>query len=110
MERHHAVAALFARDANVTHDAADSSARCEHACTLAPNFIEFVEKGIVIFDLTKLARILFVFFQRPIWRRRDDKMNAPIRNPREITRIAKAQTMFGSVKRRGPWMRPVILV
>ena len=37
-------------------------------------------------------------------------MNASIWNPREIARIAEAETMFGPVKRRGPRMRPVIFV
>src|SRR5207253_182783 len=92
------------------HDTTNSSTWSQHSCALSPNFIEFSEKCVVILDLAKLALVLFVFFQRPIRRRSNDKMNALIRNPREIARVAEAQTMFGSVKRRGPWMRPVILV
>src|ERR1700693_6660709 len=61
-------------------------------------------------DFAKLALILFVLFERQIGRRGNNKMNASIWNPREIACIAEAQTMFGSVKRRGPWMRPVIFV
>src|SRR5205814_3135733 len=91
-------------------DAANSSAGRQHSCALAPDSIELVEKGIVIVDLAKLALILLVFFQRPIGRRGDDKMNASIRNPREIARVAEAQTMFSLIKRLGPWMRPVILI
>src|SRR6266446_310646 len=104
------MATLFARNANVTHDATNPSTWSQHSCALAPDFINFSEKCVVILDFAKLALILFVFFQRPIGRRGDDKMNASIRDPREIARIAEAQTMLGSVKRRGPWMRPVILV
>ena len=62
------MAALFARDANITDDAANSSTGCQDSCTLAPNFIEFVEKGVVILYLSKLAPLLFVFFQCPIRR------------------------------------------
>jgi len=81
MERHHAVAALSAWNANVTDDAANSSTGSQHSCTLAPDFIELVEEGIVILDLAELALIFFIFFQRPIGRRGDDKMHAPVWNP-----------------------------
>src|ERR1700730_7229499 len=104
------MATLFARNANVTHDATNSSTRSQNSCALAPDFIDFSKKCVVILDFAKLALVLFVLFQRPIGRRGDDKMNASIWNPREIACIAEAQTMFGSVKRRGPWMRPVIFV
>ena len=54
MERHHAVAALAARNANVTDDAANSSTGSQHSCTLAPDFIELVEESVVILDLAEL--------------------------------------------------------
>jgi|GEM_PF-6831965 len=53
--------ALSSRDANITDDAADPSAGGQHACALAPDLIELVEKRVVVFDLAKLALILFVF-------------------------------------------------
>src|SRR5436190_23873670 len=78
--------------------------------TLVPNFIEFIEKCVVIFDFPKLIVVPFVFLQRPIRRRYNNEVNACIRNPAQIARIAEAQTMFGSVKRRWPRMRSVIFI
>ena len=43
--------------------------------------VELVEESVVILDLAELALIPFIFFQRPIGRRGDDQMNAPIWNP-----------------------------
>ena len=90
MEGHHAMAALPTWNANVTDDAANSSTGNQHSCTLAPDFIELVEESVVILDLAELALILFIFFQRPIGRRRHNQMHAPIWNPREVARIAES--------------------
>jgi hypothetical protein len=56
------MATSLARNANITHNAADSSTRREYAGALTPNFIELIEKSIVVLDLAKLMLVLFVFF------------------------------------------------
>jgi hypothetical protein len=95
-------AGLFSRHADVADDAANATAGRKHPETLGPYSVEFVEEPTVVGNRPHLPIVLGIFLQRPIGRRRNDKMDRFVRQPRQIARVALVQTMRGCVERRGP--------
>ena len=43
----------LAWDANVPHDAADSSARCENTYALQPDFVQLAQEGLVVLHIAE---------------------------------------------------------
>src|SRR5947207_2330590 len=86
-------ASSLTSDADVAHIAAHSPAPHENAEAMPPDFIELVEKPLVIFDRAHLVRVIVVILQRPVWRRCDDKVYAFVGDEIQLTRVCDMKTV-----------------
>ena len=69
VQRHHIVTTIaFARHTDVANHAANSPAGSQNAGALAPDFVQFEEKALVVCNGAKLVLVRLVFLQRPIRR------------------------------------------
>jgi hypothetical protein len=66
---------LSARQANVSDDTHEPTARNQHAKAMLPHLVELVMKGVIIFDESKLAFVMGVFLERPVRRRGQSQVN-----------------------------------
>ena len=80
----------------------DGYAWRENPHAFFPDLIQLVQKHFVILDVTELIFRVLIFFQGPVGRRCDHKVNALVRDPREITGVSASQNMRCAVVGRGP--------
>jgi hypothetical protein len=73
--------------AHIAHDTDDPTSRNKNPRAVSPDLVQFVHKGFIIPNGSELSWVIMIFFQRPVGRGRDDKMNGSIRNPIEVTGI-----------------------
>jgi hypothetical protein len=100
---HHEMAAELApRHAYVANDAADTSARNEHALALCPHPVEFAQKRFVVLDSPKLALCARIFFKRPVGRGSHDQVYRAVGDRRKIARVAQRYRVRGGIE----WTRP----
>ena len=99
MEGHDEMAAvLLAGNAHVSDNTTNPATRREHARALGPNLVELAKKLFVVLDLAELVCSRLVIFQGPIWRRGDNKVDAPRFDPRKIPGVAEPELMRGPVE------------
>jgi hypothetical protein len=77
-----------ARQADITDYADDSPSRNKNSVALAPNLFEFVYKGLIVVNQTKLVLTPLILLQIPIRRRGEDKMNTVIVDKTQISAVS----------------------
>src|SRR5690242_10782510 len=81
------------RKTNIAHHTNQTPAFDENSKTLTPSLIEFIQKVIVIFNVTHLLWLVPITLQGPIWRRSENKMNALVGYKREISCVVPIDVM-----------------
>jgi hypothetical protein len=95
-------AELAPRHAYVANDAADTSARNEHALALCPDPVEFDQKRRVVLDPSKLALGARIFFQRPVRWGSDDQVHRAVGDFGKIACVTLRYRVRGGIE----WTRP----
>jgi hypothetical protein len=68
-------------DANVSNDAADSSARSQYARTLIPNLVQLIKEMLVVFKISHLTWGGPIFLESPVGWRCHDEMDRLVLYP-----------------------------
>src|SRR5882724_3034735 len=97
VQGHHHMAPIISPpgQAHISHDTDYPTSRNKDPIAMSPDLVQFIHEGFIILHGSELLWVIVIFFQSPVGRGGDDKMNGSIRNPVEVTGIPQVQLMRG---------------